>query len=287
MTEVVRVKLEDIVWEPSIYPRDKWNTGTIEQYADVLKAGKEFPPIVLEKGTLRLLDGKHRTEAHKLYAAWYAEKPEGEEWSEPTAEIEAELHEIPEGIPPKLYAASLSAKHGDRIKPAERKAIAREIYEENPDFTLAVLAEYLGVSSYSSHSYVSDILARRKETQKMVALRLNLLGWTEREIADALQVSQPSAHKILITFLDDKKVIKNLLSEGHPHLDVAERYNMPLQLVWAIDMEGRTDKERMGRLGINIQPYDVWNFAKCHDLFGSQHPGRIPGQLIAKVLTVH
>lgn len=27
---------------------------------------------------------------------------------------------------------------------------------------------------------------------------------------------------------------------------------MPLQLVWAIDMEGRTDKERMARLGINI-----------------------------------
>jgi DNA modification methylase len=40
----------------------------------------------------------------------------------------------------------------------------------------------------------------------------------------------------------------------------------------------------MGRLSINVQPYDVWSFAKCHDLFGSQHPGRIPGELIAHVL---
>jgi len=66
-------------------------------------------------------------------------------------------------------------------------------------------------------------------------------------------------------------------------LTVAERQKMPLQLVWAIDLEGRTDKERMSRLGINIQPYDVWNFATSHDLFGSQHPGRIPGRKILQI----
>ena len=65
---------------------------------------------------------------------------------------------------------------------------------------------------------------------------------------------------------------KSLLDEGHPHLDVAERYNMPPILTWAIDLAGRTDAERMERLGINVQPYDVWNFSKCSDLFGAQYP---------------
>jgi DNA modification methylase len=40
----------------------------------------------------------------------------------------------------------------------------------------------------------------------------------------------------------------------------------------------------MDNLDITIQPYDVWNFHKCDDLFGRKHPGRIPGQLIAHVL---
>lgn len=284
-----RVRLADIVWDPSIYPREKWSTSTIEQYADVLRAGKKFPPVILEEGTNRLLDGKHRVEAHRLYANQYEQRQEGfagykEEWPEPSPEIDAEIHAIPDGVPPKLYAAGLSAKHGDRIKPAERKAIAREVYESNPEFRLEALAEYLGISLGSGHNYVADILARRKEAQKMTALRLHMEGWTQQEVGDAIGVSQRQAGNLLEEFSDLKKVLKNLLAEGHPHLDVAERYNMPLQLVWAIDLEGRTDKERMARLNINIQPYDVWSFAKCHDLFGNKHPGRIPGEIVAHVL---
>ncbi len=285
----MEINIEKVIWEPSIYPREKWSTSTIEQYADVLRAGGKFPPIILEAGTNRLLDGKHRLEAHKLYAKQYGERQEEfsgfkEEWPIPSSTIQAEIHTIPDGIPPKLYAASLSVQHGDRIKPAERKDLAREVYEENPDFILETLAKYLSVSIGSSHNYVADILARRKEAQKMIALRLDLLGWTQQETADLIGMSQQRTAEILLEFSDLKKTVKKLLADGLPHLDIAERHNMPLQLVWAIDLEGRTDKERMARLNINIQPYDVWNFGKCHDLFGDKHPGRIPGEIVAHAL---
>jgi len=146
-----------------------------------------------------------------------------------------------------------------------------------------VLAEYLGMSTHSSHSYVADILARQREEKKMTAFRLGLLGWTQEEIGEVIGLSHRQAGNILEEFSDLKNFQKNLLDQGHPHLTVAERQKMPLQLVWAIDLEGRTDKERMNRLGINIQPYDVWNFATSHDLFGSQHPGRIPGRKILQI----
>lgn len=290
---MTNIKLDQIVWDGSIYPREKWNTNTIEQYADVIKTGKRFPPIVVEQGTYRLLDGKHRVEAHKRYAEMYEQRQESLEfqngvidiWPAPPTEIEAEFHVIPERIPAKLYAASLSAKHGDRIRPAERKALAREIYEGNPDFHLADIMDFLSVSMGSAHSYVADILARRKDTIKMITFRLGLLGWTQEEIGEKIGLNQRTvSDTILPEFSELKKTVKNLLTEGHPHVEVSKRQNMPLQLVWAIDMEGRTDKERMGELDINIQPYDVWNFATCHDLFGNQHPGRIPGQIIAHVL---
>ena len=148
------IEISAIVWDSTIYPRDKWNTSTIERYADAIKAGAQFPPVVVEQGTNRLLDGKHRTEAHKLYAEMYAKRREnlleGETWPEPKTAIPVEYHTIPEGVPVKLYAASLSSKHGDRLKGAEAKALAREIYEANPDFKIKTIAEYLGVSMGSA-----------------------------------------------------------------------------------------------------------------------------------------
>ena len=103
------INLSDIKWEPSIYPREKWNTGTIEHDADVLKAGKKFPAIILEAGTNLLLDGKHRVEAHRLYARLYAERQtsmdfkEGQDdWAPSSDEIEVEYHTIPDGVPVKL-----------------------------------------------------------------------------------------------------------------------------------------------------------------------------------------
>lgn len=45
-----------------------------------------------------------------------------------------------------------------------------------------------------------------------------------------------------------------------------------------------TDLEIMTKLGIPVQPYDVWNFPSCDDRFGHDYPGRIPGQLVAHCL---
>ena len=286
------VGLDEVKYDTSIYPRDKWNTSTINNYADSLKAGAEFPAIVLEEGTNRLLDGMHRWKAHQLYMDQYAERKsqltldgmQSEEWAEPTSQIAVEWHVIPNGIPAKLYAASFSTKHGDRISLAERKVIAREIFTENPDFTLELIAEFLDVSKSSAGDYVADIRARRKEAQKMVAYRLHRLGWTLDEIGEVINLSKSNVSKICSEFPDLEIQNKKLIDSGIPHLDVSERYNMPPILTWAIDLAGRTDEQRMERLGIKTQPYDVWQFAKCHDLFGSQHPGRIPGELVAHVL---
>jgi len=119
----------------------------------------------------------------------------------------------------------------------------------------------------------------------MTAYRLHRLGWTGSEIEDAVGIGKNHfTRDFLSQFPILENGVKNLLDSGIPHLDVAERFNMPLILVHAIDLAGRTDEQRMNRLKINIQPYDVWNFAKCDDLFGEQHPGRIPGQLVAHVI---
>ena len=284
-----RIQIDEVVYDSTIYPRSKWNTGTIKQYIDAMRGGDQFPPLVLEKGTNRLLDGVHRWKAHHEYLAEYQRHLEDEDSDNHLAPIdntvEVEYHEVPDGIPIRLYAAGLSTRHGLRISPSDRKTIAREVYVENPDFRLEDLREYLGVSVGTAHNYVADIRAKREEERLMTAYRLHLLGWTQEEIGEVLGIVQAEvSQRFLSEFSKLKKVIKNLASGGLPYLDIAERHNMPLILVWATVLEGLNDQSRMEKLGINIQPYDVWNFSKCDDLFGDQHPGRIPGQLIAHVL---
>lgn len=284
----MEIELSAVVWEPAIYPREKWNTSTVERYADAIKAGAKFPPIVVEAGTNRLLDGKHRTEAHKLYARQYAERQEslieGDTWPEPATTIPAEFHTVPDGTPVKLYAASLSSKHGDRIKGAEAKTLAREILETDPEFGVKALADAFAVSVSTAHGWVADIIARNKETEQAIVMRLEMLGWTDDEISVVVGVTKQGVGKKRQLFSEPKKVVKNLLSSGIPHAEVAKRHNLPLQLVWAIALDGMSDAKRMEALDIKVQPYDVWNFPNCHDLFGADHPGRIPGQLVAHVL---
>lgn len=285
------IKISDIVWEPEIYPREKWNTNTIEQYADVLVAGDKFPPIVLEEGTNRLLDGYHRWKAHQKLV----ENPDlfnGDGNSERFSEIEAEYHTIPEGVTPKLYAYSLSSKHGLRPKSAEAERVAQEQYTQMPGTPIKTMAKYLGVSRNKASEFIKPLVAKFEETKNTIITRLHLLGWTQQEISDKLKELFPTAdgtsQDTVSNFLREMHpgafLVKNELDKGHSVETVAKRHDLPELLVWCAALDGLSDKERMDRLKINIQPYDVWHFAKCHDLFGAKHPGRIPGEIIAHVL---
>jgi len=65
------VRIADIHVDEELYPRHKMNWMTVYRYAEAMKAGAVFPPIVVgtveedEQGRLWLVDGLHRLEAYK------------------------------------------------------------------------------------------------------------------------------------------------------------------------------------------------------------------------------
>lgn len=270
MTQTSRIDIAEVIWEPAIYPRQKWNTSTIERYADAIEAGEQFPPIILEEGTNRLLDGKHRLEAHKRVGA---------------ESICAEWHVIPADITAKYYAASLSARHGDRLSNADIKEIAEAEFEINPQLDPAKWGKGLGVSKSTVYRWVSHILEREKADRASKAWRLSKLGWTQSEIGNKLGVTQGMvAQDIKNSHLGK---INNDLGQHWNDKGIAElanRLNLSLTDCYASALGGLDDAERLARLDIKLQPYDVWQFPSCHDLMGDRHPGRIPGQLIAHTL---
>lgn len=257
------MQINHIDWDPSIYPRSKWSTSTIDRYVDALEAGDEFPPVIVEAGTMRLLDGKHRLEAHRKA---------GRET------IAVDVRSVPDDVPVKLYAASLSARHGDRMAVGDLRDVCREVYETNPEYKQSDVAKLLGIKQQRVSEFVGDILAVRREERKAKAQRLHRLGWTQDEIAARLDVDRTTVSR------DVNSTDSGILHSGHAPEEIARRLGIPIQLVYAQQLDGKDDAERLSKLGIKVQPYDVWQFPSCHDLMGDRHPGRIPGELVAHAL---
>lgn len=179
------IELSKVVWDKDIYPRDKWSTSTIDRYVDALEAGSQFPPIVLEKDTNRLLDGKHRLEAHKKAGL---------------IEITAEWRTVPGGMTARYFAASLSSQHGDRLSNADLKNIAEADFECNPNADPVKWGQGLGVSKSTVYRWVSHILEREKADEASKAWRLTKLGWTSREIAARLGKESHATILSLVNF---------------------------------------------------------------------------------------
>jgi ParB-like chromosome segregation protein Spo0J len=62
------VPLTEIHFDEELYPRSTYNWQTSYDYAESMKVGAKFPPIILAlyKNKKYLVDGKHRYEAFKL-----------------------------------------------------------------------------------------------------------------------------------------------------------------------------------------------------------------------------
>lgn len=175
--------ISSIVRDDSIFPRGEVNQDAIIRYRDAYEMGEELPPIIIEKGTNRLLDGWHRLAAQQELG-----------WDK----VQAEQHTIPEGVPALLYAAGLSSRHGVILSNDQKRQIAKQVYGADDSMALDVIGRQLAVSEATVRRWVDDVIQARKnaETRRVEVRRgavtiLSLLGgWTQQALGDLYGVSQ-------------------------------------------------------------------------------------------------
>lgn len=189
MVNTKTIPIDQVVFDPEIYPRSELDLPTVARYAEAYNAGERLPAIILEAETNRLFDGRHR------YQARIARE---------FADIEAEFHVLPAGVPAKLYAAKLSARNGIPIVEDDLREIAREIYAGGDDATIALVAKELGRARQTVEAWVYDIRqekrnaeARELKTRRLMALLLRELGWTQQRIADLLELTQSGVSRLM------------------------------------------------------------------------------------------
>ncbi len=111
-----KVKIEEVFFDGDLYPRSSYNWQTGYDYAESMKVGAKFPPIILAlfKGKKYLVDGKHRIEACKLNKIKEIEAIVYTGWNKDRIFIEA---------------VKANITHGRGLSPYEKRRIALKLLE--------------------------------------------------------------------------------------------------------------------------------------------------------------
>jgi len=138
-----------VVKETTIQPRIRTSERTIRDFARAMKAGAEFPPVVLAKvrgGEVVLIDGHHRVAAAKEAGL---------------SHIGAKT--LPKGWPARTFgaaAAVLNMKHGQPLKRAEKKDAWRRMMRTGWWWTTDGHASYRAMADALGNAVSHQTIAR-------------------------------------------------------------------------------------------------------------------------------
>jgi hypothetical protein len=269
--EVKTVKIRDIEFDPTIYPRKAGvDSQRVARYAACMRDGEKFEQIHVEPprdGKYRLLDGLHRINALKEIGA---------------EEVDIIVISL-DGENPLLYAARQN-RFGKDLTDADAENIAKRVFQENPKVTNKTIALAVGRSEATVSGYLSDLRARHELAQDLKIFKMGLLGIPQERIAQRLGLPRTTIEEHLTKTTELKKSANDLLTHGFSSNTIAEKLGWPEPLVWAVALEEKDDRERFAELKWNIRVWDYWNWGDVDHRFGDSCPGRIPAQLVAHVL---
>ncbi len=213
MGEVKEMRVSDVVFRDDLYPRIETSPTTVQKYAEDLSV---LPPIKVNQHG-ELIDGWHRWTAHKKVGA---------------DEIPAEVIETTSDAHLLELAIETNATHGLQLSQADKKDMARRIYnstpESNRDEKKKELAKILSVSQRTVRDWLGRIDKDTKEARNRKIFDLWLAGWTQQEIADAVGIKQDTIKDSLRDFGNIARFPKTKQNAANHETD----FELPLYNIW-------------------------------------------------------
>lgn len=196
----------DIVFDPDIYPRDKPDPDIIARYAELMDEGHEFPPVRLEKGSYRVLDGWHTASGAKKIGK----------------DVEYVLVDT-ENRSPLLLSARFNSKHGDPLDMGERKNIARKLVGgEDFDGDFDSIASQLGVLPSRVKQWTEDIRDSKEMAEREKIEKELQAGTPIVEICRNSDKSVEEIEQIEEEMDDDLEPVKSIEQERRRETESAE-----------------------------------------------------------------
>jgi len=201
---VEKANIPDLNLDNSAWPRSTLDEEAIERYRDCLQ---ELPPIVVDRETMTVLDGRHRVEAHRR---------EGVE----TIPVKYD------SCPQHLFLArayALNARHGLPVGNAKRDEIIVELSQgkDGADpMSEEGIAQIMEISQQRVSQVIINLLGAsifiKDKTKTREAIRLYLNGISQAKVAERFGVSQPTISSVIREYTKRKDLIsEHLRSRGH------------------------------------------------------------------------
>ena len=212
---IVKLPINKIIIPQGLLPRIFGvNEGKVEEYAEAMENGAEFPPIkVWEKldGTYQVIDGVHRISAYRKLGKEY---------------IEAEIIQgIEDEVDFMEWAIKENLKHGLPLSREDKREDARRLYIKGrkPE----EVARLFKVSLRTVYNWIVDLKEEEKlekEKLKQKALELKEQGLAVREIAKEIGVDFSTVSR-WINDVANLKTFKNATTTPEPHTEPEDEHD--------------------------------------------------------------
>lgn len=243
------MRVADVIFREDLYPRIETSAVTVQKYAEDLAV---LPPILVNQHG-ELIDGWHRWTAHKKNQV-----------------DEIHVTVIPTAGDSDLLekAISANATHGLQLTQAEKRDMARRIYNGTPEAERenkkAALAKILSVSERTVREWLSRIDKDAKEARDRRIFDLWLACWTQEEIAAAVGAPQKSVDDVIKGFSENGRPA-NLAKSDLAAAEHATDFTPPIYNIWK-QQEKSSGSSHFGNseirwldnlLYLYTQPFDV------------------------------
>jgi ParB-like chromosome segregation protein Spo0J len=175
---IVEIEIKDLVIPQGLLPRVITGTSEekVKEYAEMLEQGVEFDPITVWKrpdGQYWLVDGVHRTEAHK-------------KTGKPT--IKAKIVELKDELEYRIEAIKANLKHGLPLQKEEKVILAQTLYKLG--VSISDLKKLFGVAERTLYYWLEPAKEQEKLELKKKALEMRKQGYTQEQVARELGVDE-------------------------------------------------------------------------------------------------
>ena len=178
------VSVDEIRFDPELYPRFEANNATVNQYRQSIDS---LPPILvtkkkeLEEGTFKhdIIDGYHRLLAHKL---------------EGRTEIEVDIFDSEDPQEILIEAIYRNNSHGRQLSTKEKRKNAQRLFNLGV-VDLEKIASILSVTTRSASNYTKDLRKKAGEERDAEILDLYLQCYSYREIEEKLGIGRSTTTK--------------------------------------------------------------------------------------------
>lgn len=210
---IIEIAVADVVYRDDLYPRIKTSAETVQKYAEDLSV---LPPIEVNQNN-ELIDGWHRWTAHK--------KAEASTIRAIVIKTNSDAHSLE-------LAIEKNASHGLQLSQADKKDMARKIYNSTPererDEKKKQLAKILSVSERTIRDWLGRIDKDFKEVRNKRIFEAWMACHTGAEIAATFNLTEEAVRLIIQDMADLPELGKSSEAFANHAVD----FETPIYNIW-------------------------------------------------------